>query len=250
MGTVELRGRHGLLLHSMGAKPQFRGLERRKLLWNMSPMAQITAMIPGDEALQKLQQRRKLALGAVGLVCLALLLLTQSRWLGAPRFHGLLQQIGLLLVALCILGRTWSALYIGGYKKRELITAGPYSLVRNPLYAFTIIGTAGIGLMAGSLVCAALFAAFATAVFSYVIRAEEAFLSNVFGQAFQAYMARVPRFWPRFSAWRDVDELAVRPRPVMRTFLEACLFLLALPLIEAKDLLQAWGWLPVLLALP
>lgn len=214
-------------------------------------MAQTTAMIPSDEALQKLQHRRKRALHAIGIVCLLLLLVTQSRWaMAAPRVHGLLQQVGLLLVVLCILGRTWSALYIGGYKKRELITAGPYSLVRNPLYVFTIIGTAGIGIMAGSLLCALLFAGFATAVFSYVTRAEEAFLANIFGQAFHAYMARVPRFWPRFSTWRDVEELAVRPRPVLRTFLEACLFLLALPLIEAKDLLQASGWLPVLLSLP
>lgn len=234
----------------MGATPQVRGLEPQKLLWDMSRMAQTTALTPGEEALQKLQHRRKQALRAIGLVCLLFLLVTQSRWLAAaPRLHGFLQQLGLLLVVLCILGRTWSALYIGGYKKRELITAGPYSLVRNPLYAFTIIGTAGIGLMAGSLVCALLFAAFATAVFSYVTRAEEVFLANVFGQEFHAYMARVPRFWPRFSAWRDVDELAVRPRPVLRTFLEACLFLVALPLIEARDLLQASGWLPLLFSL-
>jgi protein-S-isoprenylcysteine O-methyltransferase Ste14 len=234
----------------MGAKPQVRRLERQKLLWNMSPMAQTTAITPGEQALQKLQNRRKRALVAIGLVCLVLLLAMQSRWAtAAPRFHGLLQQLGLLMVVLCILGRTWSAMYIGGYKKRELITAGPYSLVRNPLYMFTIIGTAGIGLMAGSLVCALLFAGFAAVVFGYVTRAEETFLANVFGEEFRAYVARVPRFWPRFSGWRDVDELAVRPGPVMRTFLEACLFLAALPLIEIKDYLQAAGWLPVLLSL-
>lgn len=213
-------------------------------------MAQTTATIPGHEALQKLQHRRKLALSAIGLACLLLLLVTQSRWpAAAPRIHGLLQQVGLLLVVACIMGRTWSALYIGGYKKRQLITAGPYSLVRNPLYLFTIIGTAGVGLMAGSMVCAVLFAGFATAVFTFVTRAEEAFLAGVFGQEFHAYTARVPRFWPRFSGWRDVDELTVMPRPVLRTFLEASLFLLALPLIEARDLLQASGWLPVLLTL-
>ena len=100
-----------------------------------------------------------------------------------------------------------------------------------------------------SFVSLVALATFAAAVFTYVIHAEEAFLASIFGAAFRDYMTRVPRFWPRFSAWRDVEELAVRPRPVMRTFLEACLFLLAVPLIEAKDLLQDSGWLPVLLTL-
>ena len=42
------------------------------------------------------------------------------------------------MILICILGRTWATLYIGGQKQRELVTKGPYSVVRNPLYLFTL----------------------------------------------------------------------------------------------------------------
>lgn len=204
----------------------------------------------GDD-LQRLQRRRKHTLRAGAALSILLLLVTDSSWrTGAPHIHTLLQRCGFVLVLLCIFGRTWSTLYIGGHKKRDLITKGPYSMVRNPLYVFTIIGVAGVGLMAGSMVVAALFAAFALTVFSVVTRQEEAFLAAAFGETFAAYAGKVPRFWPRLSAWRDADEVIVKPSLVLRTFFDASLFLLAVPLMEIKELLQRLGWLPVLFNLP
>lgn len=204
---------------------------------------------PGSD-LQQLQRKRKRVLRASGLLGLVLLLVTKSAWADATAVHVLLQRCGFLMILLCIAGRTWCTLYIGGYKKRELITKGPYSIVRNPLYVFTIIGVAAVGLLAGSIVIAFLFAALALAVFAFVTMHEEAFLAGVFGKAFASYAATVPRFWPRFSTWQDADELLVRPRLVLRTFLEASLFLLAVPLIDLKDVAQQSGLLPVLLQLP
>jgi hypothetical protein len=83
-----------------------------------------------------------------------------------------------------------------------------------------------------------------------VARREEAFLAANFPGDFAAYAARVPRFWPRLSQWREADELRVRPRLVRRTFLEACLFLLAVPAASLLAWLQQLGHLPVLLNLP
>ena len=57
----------------------------------------------------------------------------------AQHVQALLETGGVILILVCIVGRTWCTLYIGGNKKRELITAGPYSVVRNPLYVFTSI---------------------------------------------------------------------------------------------------------------
>lgn len=201
--------------------------------------------------LQGLQRRRKHVLRIAAVLCMALLVVTESSWRATlPSVHGLMLRTGVLLILLCIAGRTWCTLYIGGHKKRALITKGPYSLVRNPLYVFTIMGTAGIGALSGSVVIAVLFAALAVAVFSLVVRQEEVFLESTFGQEYAAYAARVPRFWPRFSAWEDADEALVKPRLVRRTFLDASLFLLAVPLMELKDMAQAAGTLPVLLHLP
>ena len=90
-------------------------------------------------------------------------------------------------------------------------------------------GAAGIGAQTGSVLVALLFAAGSLAVFQVVARREEAFLAATFPADFAAYAARVPRFWPRLSQWREADELRVKPRLVRRTFLDACLFLLAVP---------------------
>ena len=43
---------------------------------------------------------------------------------------------GMILVGIASLGRMWCSLYIAGYKDDKLVTDGPYSLCRNPLYFF------------------------------------------------------------------------------------------------------------------
>ncbi len=201
--------------------------------------------------LQALQRKRKLVL-ALGLALWVLLLLfTRSRWQAtAPHIHMLIESIGLLLILACIFGRTWCTLYIGGRKKRELITEGPYSVVRNPLYLFTSIGAGGIGAQTGSALVALLFMAATLTVFWVVAHREEAFLASTFPAEFAAYAARVPRFWPRLSAWREADELRVKPHLVRRTFLDACLFLLAVPTADLLAWVQRHAALPVLMQLP
>ena len=135
--------------------------------------------------LQRLQQKRKqvLIVGiAIGVVLLAT---SDSHWrIAWPNVHRSIQWSGLLMILICILGRTWATLYIGGQKQRELVTKGPYSVVRNPLYLFTLFGAAGIGALSGSLVMAVVCAGFATAVFLSVVRQEEQFLLATFPRDF------------------------------------------------------------------
>lgn len=203
---------------------------------------------PGN--LQALQRKRKHALRVLGALFVAAVFLTDSYWRRAsPDFFVLLRGLGVLAILACIFGRTWCTLYIGGHKKKELINHGPYSIVRNPLYVFTMLGAAGVGLVTGSIVLALAMGVATLIIFWRVVLAEELFLAGVFGATFREFTARVPRFWPRFSAWKDVDELRLKPRLVLQTFLDASLFLLAVPLIWLKDLAQASGWLPVLLHL-
>jgi len=214
-------------------------------------MADSPDFAAGGTDLQAVQRKRKLVLGAGIALWAALALLTRSRWQEeAPGLHALIEGAGVLAILVCIFGRTWCTLYIGGHKKRELVTEGPYSVVRNPLYVFTAFGAFGIGAQTGSLLVAAALAAATLAVFHVVALREEAFLAQAFPQAFAAYAARVPRFWPRPSQWREAEELRVRPHLVRRTFLDASLFLLAVPAADLLDGLARSAHLPVLAYLP
>lgn len=211
---------------------------------------EMAAAAPGDH-LQQVQHARKWRLRGLFLLVLVPLVLTDSYWYAHGSWvYPVIEWVGTALIVVCILGRTWCSLYIGGRKKRELVTVGPYSLARNPLYVFTLLGAFGIGSQSGSLLVGSLFAAVTLFVFARVVRDEEAFLRREFPVEFAAYAARVPRFWPRFREWRDVDELVVKPRLIWRTFGDASLFLLSIPIADLLETLQRQGSVPVLLLLP
>ena len=44
--------------------------------------------------------------------------------------------IGFILLIFGCFGRIWASLYIEGNKTKNLITNGPFMMVRNPLYFF------------------------------------------------------------------------------------------------------------------
>lgn len=54
-----------------------------------------------------------------------------------------LEQIGMILIVLGVIGRFWATLYIGGHKNKDVITDGPYSICRHPLYLFSSIAVLG-----------------------------------------------------------------------------------------------------------
>ncbi|MGE3066478.1 MAG: isoprenylcysteine carboxylmethyltransferase family protein [Hyphomicrobiaceae bacterium] len=207
--------------------------------------------LPETGDLQRLQRRRKHILwGMLGLALLALLFTSSAWWPSAKVVHKTIEWIGIALIFVCIFGRTWCTLYIGGRKKRELVAFGPYSVCRNPLYAFATLGTFGVGAQSGSLMVASVIAAATFAVFYNVTKHEEAFLAETFGAEYARYAERVPAFLPRLKGWTDAQALMVTPHLVLRTFLDATLFLLAIPASEVIEQLQRHGHLPILLRLP
>jgi len=203
-----------------------------------------------DDRLSQVQRRRRRFAQGSGLLLLLVLLFTESMWPSETFLHESLEMLGYALILVCVAGRTWCALYIGGRKKKVLVDQGPYSVSRNPLYLFSLIGGLGIGLQAGNLVTGLALALFVFALFSVVIAQEETFLKGRFPEEFAAYAALVPRWGPRFSNWHSDLELTVQPRLVLVTFRDALWFLLAIPLLEGIEMMQEAGWLPVLLHLP
>jgi len=200
--------------------------------------------------LQQVQRIRKLAVlvALVGLVGASLV--TQSSDGIDGEWHERVEVIGLVAIVLSIVGRAWCSLYIGGRKKSEIVDRGPYSITRNPLYVFSYIGAFGIGAQSGSATIGFAFVLAAMVVFYITVKREEAFLEREFGAVYAAYKARTPRFWPRFSLWRDEEQLTIRPALFVTTILDGLIFLLAVPVFELIDVGQASGWLQVMAHLP
>lgn len=194
------------------------------------------------------QSIRKIALGVAIAFGSALFAVTSSTH--RPIVHELIEWIGVLLILLCILGRTWASLYIGGRKIEELVRIGPFSICRNPLYLFSIIGAAGIGAQSGSYTLAITCAIIAYIIFYAVVLQEERVLHKRYGTEYGEYTDQVPRFIPRPWLWWDESTLTIRPKRVMMTFADALLFLLAIPLAEGIEYLQNSGALPILFRLP
>ncbi|MGQ0456161.1 MAG: methyltransferase family protein [Hyphomicrobium sp.] len=206
---------------------------------------------PSSAHLQRVQQLRRGVLAAVLAAAVVALCCADSYWrFNAPQLYEAIEWLGVFLIFVCIAGRTWCTLYIGGRKKDELVTLGPYSLVRNPLYVFTLIGAFGIGAQFASIVVAIAMTVIAAIVFRTVVAQEEAFLAKAFPDAWTRYSRDVARFLPRLRLWRDTEALTIKPALVVKTFLDACVFILAIPAADLIETAQAHGYLPVLMLLP
>jgi protein-S-isoprenylcysteine O-methyltransferase Ste14 len=196
------------------------------------------------------QTIRKIVLYAVVAVGVLVFAVTTSVHPSGGTVHEMIEWLGIVLIVACILGRTWSSLYIGGRKIEEFVQTGPYSVMRNPLYFFSFLGAAGIGMQVGSVMLGLICAALAWLVFYTVVLQEEQVLEARYGPAYRDYLAHVPRFLPNPSLWRDEPTLTIRPPRVLMTFADALVFLLAVPLAELFEHLQDTGVIPVLLRLP
>ncbi|UIJ71412.1 isoprenylcysteine carboxylmethyltransferase family protein [Aurantimonas sp. HBX-1] len=198
-------------------------------------------------ALGRYQRQRKLALFAILFAAFMALLFVGSAW--PEEMHESVEMAGLALIVIGIAGRIWCTLYIGGRKAAEIVAEGPYSMSRNPLYVFSSIAAGGAGAATGSIVLGLVFAIGCAAAFRIVILREEAYLRDAFGTSFDSYVTRVPRFLPDISLFRDAPTITVDMALVYRTLGDGLVFFLAVPFFETVEMLQAGGYLPVLLRL-
>jgi len=92
------------------------------------------------------------------------------------------------------LGRNWSGV-VTVKQDHELVTAGPYALVRHPIYTGLLLGFLGSALARGE-VRGLLALVLALAAFLGKRRTEERFMTERFGSAYTEYAARVPALIP------------------------------------------------------
>ncbi len=162
----------------------------------------------------------------------------------------LFELTGLFLLTVCSFGRLWALMYITGYKSDILITEGPYSMVRHPLYFFSFVGSIGIGLASENLLILGLIIAFYVFYYPFTILAEERTLTENFGQVYSDYMKRTPRFLPRLSLYREPETYHVNTASFVRNFVDGMWFIWIFLLMHFVEMLQDSGHLPVLLRVP
>lgn len=210
----------------------------------------MSGQIPTREQLSAVQHRRRRSV-ALGLVLvMAVALCTGSIWPEDGAARALIESIGLAMIAIAVVGRAWCFLYIGGRKAEQLVTTGPYSVCRNPLYLFSFVGALGVGAQSGSMTLGVIFLLAATAIFIPLIGREETYLANAMPQAFGVYRSLTPRLWPQLRLWRSPQEMTIRPDLFVRTLLDGLPFVSAWPLFDGIGVLQRSGLLPILARWP
>lgn len=158
--------------------------------------------------------------------------------------------LGLALVGVATVGRLWCSLYINGHKSTELIATGPYSLCRNPLYFFSLLGFAGIGFATETVTLAVALTAVVFAGYPAVIRREEELLREKFGAEFDAYCARTPRFLPKLSGFTEPATYTVNTPKFRATMFDVVWFIWFVGIIEFVEALHEYHYVEPLFHLP
>ena len=127
---------------------------------------------------------------------------------------------GAFIAAVGELTRFWGVAYAGSLTRvmsvgaPEVIVAGPFAYVRNPLYIGNVLMYAGIGIMSNALfpwliVMTVLWFGFQ---YSLIVSVEEEFLQKEFGAAYLEFRKNVPRFFPRLTRYESPAQAGQPPR--------------------------------------
>ena len=201
--------------------------------------------------MQRFVARRRIGISrALFAVVIALVLLTRHAWPDPGVWTAVSGTVGFLALIAAALGRLWCSIYICGFKTRRVISDGPYSVVRNPLYGFSLLGAVGLGLVTHSLVVIAVVLVLFVGIYPLTVADEEARLEKALGEDYLAYKARTPRFVPDPSKYSNVDTYTINVPQLQSAFLDAIWFPIGYLALEGLSYAQRTGALPVLAELP
>lgn len=150
-----------------------------------------------------------------------------------------------MLAGIASLGRLWCSLYISGHKNNTLVTVGPYSMCRNPLYFFSLVGAVGVGLATETLSVPLIAVVFFSLYYPVVIRSEEARLARLHGEKFESYVRTTPSFFPRLSNLKEPEEYHVKPVIFRNNLFHALWFIWIIGILELIESLHEAGILPM-----
>ena len=147
----------------------------------------------------------------------------------------LFSYIGFSLVVLGGFGRIWASLYLEGFKTRKLIKEGPYSMVRNPLYFFSLMLFLGMCFAIKSIAIS--FALLVVFVLFHIptILNEEKVLLSTHDESYKAYYESTPRLLPnifKYKKTESTDMIQVRIKSIIKRLWEVIGYLFLFTLID------------------
>lgn len=202
-----------------------------------------------DEDYSFFEQRRKVITASFLVIGVFIVLFTRHTW-PAGGTGTVFTLTGAALIVAGLLGRLWSTMYIGGKKNTALVTEGPYSMCRNPLYFFSFLAGLGISLVFQNLLLIALYLVLFSFLYPLVIKSEEKRLHKFFGDEFLSYKSSTPAFIPNVLRLRLGENSGVPKGRLWKTFLDGSIFLMFIPLAYLIARLQESGALPTFWSIP
>ena len=110
--------------------------------------------------------------------------------------------IGFILLIFGCFGRIWASLYIEGNKTKNLITNGPFMMVRNPLYFFSLMILIGFCFALKSLFLPIGLIIIFIVFHVPTIANEEKKLRRIHGELFDDYVRSTPRLIPNIFKYK------------------------------------------------
>lgn len=180
-------------------------------------------------------------------ILILIIIVSEGAWeFKVPFVSTILFLMGTILVGIASLGRLWCSLYIAGYKTDVLVTEGPYSTCRNPLYFFSFLGAIGVGFVSETFLIPAIILVAFTIYYPFVIRSEEVELRKLHGEKFDTYLENVPRFFPNISKLKEPAKYIVNPVIFKKHLFDAVWFIWLIGIMEIIKSLHKLHVIPVM----
>jgi len=201
----------------------------------------------------KLLNKNRIRDTKISLLLCAVIILFTEQVISLRRetpLHEAFDYTGYILITLCAIGRVYCTAFLGGHKNQTLIAYGPFSMCRNPLYFCSFLGACGIALMSNHILLFFIIPFLFLAVFINVIRREESYLRQEFGESYTVYCATTPRLIPNPFRYHAPETITTYPKFLLKGVQDGLMWFLAFPFIEAVEYLHEAHILKPLIVIP
>ena len=181
---------------------------------------------------------------------LLIIVFTTDSWGENDPIDLITEWTGYIFLIAATLGRLWCSIYIGGYKNDRVISEGPYSIVRHPLYLLSFLGGLGLALAAENLLLVGFVIILFLTYYPSVALQEEKYLEAKFGQDYIDYKKKTPRWLPRLSNYHEPEQYLVKTKYIRRAMFDSMWFIWLFMLLRIVEVLQELHFLPVILKIP